>query len=81
MDLATISLGHDGHYDEVRDFLREHAVIGQDEEAEIVIDGIAYRIVDICLRMLRPRELYRAQDFNDGYIIDPIYKGKPLTLP
>jgi DNA (cytosine-5)-methyltransferase 1 len=30
--------------------------------------------------MLRPRELYRAQGFHDGYIIDPVHNGKPLTI-
>lgn len=37
-------------------------------------------IVDIGLRMLTPRELYRAQGFPDSYIIDgPGPTGKPLT--
>ncbi len=31
------------------------------------------------MRMLTPRELYRAQSFHDGYIIDPEFNGKPLT--
>ena len=31
------------------------------------------------MRMLTPRELYRAQSFRDSYIIDPEYNGKPLT--
>jgi DNA (cytosine-5)-methyltransferase 1 len=43
------------------------------------IGGEAYLIADIGLRMLTPRELARAQGFPDGYIIDPIYKGKRLT--
>ncbi|WP_261288370.1 DNA cytosine methyltransferase [Serratia fonticola] len=29
-----------------------------------------YIVVDICMRMLEPRELYRAQGFPDSYIID-----------
>lgn len=29
--------------------------------------------------MLTPRELYRAQGFHDGYIIDPVFEGKPLS--
>jgi len=29
--------------------------------------------------MLKPRELARAQGFPDSYILDPIYKGKPLS--
>ncbi|MCF0265501.1 DNA cytosine methyltransferase [Acinetobacter guillouiae] len=36
-------------------------------------------IVDICLRMLKPRELYRAQGFPDTYIIEQGHDGKPLS--
>jgi DNA (cytosine-5)-methyltransferase 1 len=45
----------------------------------VTIEGETYIIVDIGMRMLSPRELYRAQGFRDSYIIDPIYNGKPLT--
>jgi len=31
------------------------------------------------MRMLTPRELFRAQGFPEEYVINPIYKGKPLT--
>lgn len=34
------------------------------------IDGEPYVITDIGMRMLQPRELYRAQGFGDDYIID-----------
>lgn len=69
-----------GRYLEVRAFLRERGVIGADAEAEVIIDGETYRITDICLRMLKPRELYRAQGFSDTYIIAPMHEGKPLTI-
>lgn len=36
-------------------------------------------VVDIGMRMLTPRELARAQDFPDSYILAPIYRGKPLS--
>jgi DNA (cytosine-5)-methyltransferase 1 len=39
----------------------------------------AVAIVDIGLRMLTPRELYRAQGFSDSYVIDRQPNGKPLT--
>lgn len=47
----------------------------------VTIHGEQYSIVDIGLRMLSPRELFRAQGFDDSYIIDPINPatGKPLT--
>jgi DNA (cytosine-5)-methyltransferase 1 len=36
----------------------------------VTVKGQPYAIVDIGLRMLKPRELYRAQGFKDTYIID-----------
>lgn len=45
----------------------------------VTIDGSSYMLVDIGMRMLQPRELYRAQGFPDSYIIDPVVRGKPLT--
>ena len=35
----------------------------------VTIKGTPYVIVDICLRMLQPSELYKAQGFPDDYII------------
>ncbi|HBK35809.1 MAG TPA: modification methylase [Halomonas sp.] len=46
----------------------------------VYIKGTPYVIVDICLRMLKPRELYRAQGFPDTYIIDRGHDGKPFTI-
>jgi DNA (cytosine-5)-methyltransferase 1 len=43
------------------------------------IRGEPWVIVDICLRMLVPRELYNAQDFPPTYIIDRTAAGKVLT--
>ncbi|CAM4170841.1 DNA methyltransferase [Stenotrophomonas lactitubi] len=45
----------------------------------VVIKGTPYVIVDIGLRMLKPHELYRAQGFPTGYIIDRTANGTPLT--
>lgn len=45
----------------------------------VVIKGTPYVIVDIGLRMLKPHELYRAQGFPVGYIIDRTANGTPLT--
>lgn len=45
----------------------------------VVIQGTPYVIVDIGLRMLKPHELYRAQGFPVGYIIDRTADGTPLT--
>jgi DNA (cytosine-5)-methyltransferase 1 len=45
----------------------------------VVIKGTPYVIIDIGLRMLKPHELYRAQGFPVGYIIDRTANGTPLT--
>lgn len=63
-------------YDEARaalvsEFLRQHGL-----SEFVAIDGVTYRIVDIGMRMLQPHELYKAQGFPEGYIIDRDYRGK-----
>lgn len=45
----------------------------------VVIKGTPYVIVDIGLRMLKPHELYRAQGFPAGYIIDRTANGTLLS--
>lgn len=54
-------------------------VTTKDRFGLVMVHGQPHRIVDIGMRMLTPRELYRAQGFPDSYIIDPEYNGKPLT--
>jgi DNA (cytosine-5)-methyltransferase 1 len=46
----------------------------KDRFALVTVDigGDTYVIVDIGMRMLTPRELFRAQGFPDGYVINPI---------
>jgi len=43
------------------------------------VKGTPYVIVDICLRMLKPAELYKAQGFPADYIISHGADGKPFT--
>ena len=45
----------------------------------VMIKGTPYVIVDICLRMLQPHELYRAQGFPPDYIITHGADGRPFT--
>ncbi|NNA69593.1 DNA cytosine methyltransferase [Pseudomonas gessardii] len=45
----------------------------------VTIKGTPYVIVDICLRMLQPPELYKAQGFPPDYIISHGADGKPFT--
>jgi len=47
--------------------------------ATVVIDGETWVIADIFMRMLNPRELATAQGLPPDYVLDPIYRGKPLT--
>lgn len=55
-----------------------HAVTTKDRFGLITVSG--WPIVDIGMRMLQPRELYRAQGFPEAYTIDgPGPTGKPLT--
>ncbi|MBK3506651.1 DNA cytosine methyltransferase [Pseudomonas sp. MF6747] len=46
----------------------------------VMVKGTPYVIVDICLRMLKPPELYKAQGFPAGYIITHGSDGKPFTI-
>lgn len=54
-------------------FLRKYC--GEDCTGLVTIDGVVYRIVDIGMRMLQPRELYRAQGFPDWYVIEHDFRG------
>jgi len=45
----------------------------------VMVQGTPYVIVDICLRMLKPAELYKAQGFPADYIISHGADGKPFT--
>lgn len=55
-----------------------HSVTTKDRFGLVTVNG--WPIADIGMRMLQPRELYRAQGFPDSYIIDgpgPSIDGKP----
>lgn len=45
----------------------------------VEIDGEPYVITDIGMRMLTPRELFRAQGFPDSYVIDRRPDGSPIS--
>lgn len=45
----------------------------------VEIDGQTYAITDIGMRMLIPREQFRAQGFPDSYIIDLAPDGRAMT--
>lgn len=54
-----------------------HKITAKDRFGLVTIKGQEYRIVDIGMRMLTPRELFRAQGFPDDYVIDRDDTGKP----
>lgn len=72
------------HVAEVRAFLTKYYGVDQDPRLEeplatvttkdrfglVTVEGEAYQIVDIGMRMLTPRELFKAQGFPDGYVIE-----------
>ncbi|MVP02088.1 DNA cytosine methyltransferase [Paenibacillus sp. N10] len=75
--LHTITAGGN-HFGEVRTFLKAYGSESQPDETLglITIDGVLYQIVDIGMRMLEPYELFAAQGFPKGYIIDRVNNGK-----
>lgn len=56
-----------------------HTVPTKDRMGLVLVHGEPYAIVDIGLRMLTPRELYRAQGFPESYQIDRGADGRALT--
>lgn len=50
-----------------------HTITSRDRFGLITVHGCEYNIADIGMRMLSPRELYRAQGFPESYIIDHGY--------
>jgi len=81
--MATVSAGG-LHIAEVRAFLLSYYSTDQDARLTdpiptlttkhrlgiVTVHGIDYQIVDIGMRMLSLRELFRAQGFPDGYVIE-----------
>jgi DNA (cytosine-5)-methyltransferase 1 len=56
-----------------------HTVTTKARFGLVTVHGETYQIADIGMRMLAPRELFRAQGFPDAYVIDAPLHGKPLT--
>ena len=55
-----------------------HTIPTVDRFGLVTVEQQQYRIADIGMRMLEPRELYRAQGFPESYQIAPVIDGKPL---
>jgi DNA (cytosine-5)-methyltransferase 1 len=83
------------HYGEVRAFLIKYFGTDQNPQVReplhtlttkdrfgvvtVNIQGEPYIITDIGMRMLSPRELFRAQGFDDSYVIDIEIDGRRIT--
>lgn len=91
--LQTIS-AQGTHFAEVRAFLVAYygndkegqdlfgpmrTVTAKDRLGLVTVEGEEYAIADIGMRMLQPRELFRAQGFPESYQIDADLNGKPFT--
>lgn len=90
--MPTVTAGGN-HIAEVRAFLlkyygtdqnpnlREplHTVRTKDCFGLVTINEIDYQIVDIGMRMLTPRELFRAQGFPEDYVIDRLSDGTEIS--
>lgn len=60
----------------VADFMRAHGFWDEREFVTLDIEGQTFVIVDIGMRMLTPRELFNAQGFPPGYVIDGVWQGE-----
>jgi DNA (cytosine-5)-methyltransferase 1 len=82
-----------GHLAEVRAFLIKyyrtaigqpldepaHTITAEDRLGLVMVEGEPYEIADIGMRMLTPRELFRAQGFPDSYQIEQDAEGRRFT--
>lgn len=64
------------HIGAVQALLERHGHTGA---CTVVVRGETYSVVDIGMRMLTPRELFRLQGFGEHYQIDFPFRGKPLS--
>jgi DNA (cytosine-5)-methyltransferase 1 len=79
--VASFLMGYYGS-DNVYDLRNPAATITTRDRLALVtvtIKGTPYVIVDIGMRMLTPRELYRAQGFPDNYVIDVGHDGRKFN--
>ncbi len=56
-----------------------HTVTTKPRFGLVMVDGVPHAIADIGMRMLQPRELYRAQGFPESYQIERGADGRQLS--
>ena len=92
---APTATAQGGHLAETRAFLQKYYGVDQDPQigeplhtvtskdrfgvVTVDIEGEPYVITDIGMRMLTPRELFRAQGFPESYVIDRKPDGSPIS--
>ena len=72
---------HEPRARQVADFLRSHGAWDGGDIVTLEVDGATFVIVDIGLRMLTPRELFRAQGFPADYVIEGIWLDQDTDTP
>lgn len=79
--LATPPFGPEHHERarEVAAFLRAHGFWDEREFVTLEIDGVVLVMVDIGMRMLTPRELFKAQGFPADYEIERDFEGNVFS--
>lgn len=65
----------------VADFLRAHDAWDGGEFVTLTIGDASYVVIDIGMRMLTPRELFRAQGFPADYVIEGVWDGLDTDSP
>jgi DNA (cytosine-5)-methyltransferase 1 len=91
---SLVTVSHTGqHQDQVSAFLMKyygtdqdpqmslplHTITTKDRFGLVMVHGQRHTIADIGMRMLAPRELFRAQGFPETYRIEADTDGKPFT--
>jgi len=69
--------GSGGQHQDCREPM--HTLTAKARLGLVTVAGADYQIIDIGMRMLSPRELFRAQGFPDSYVIDRLADGSPVS--
>lgn len=82
-DLAAPPFGPEHHTRarQVAELLRAHGAWEGGEYVTLTSRGAEFVVVDIGMRMLTPRELFRAQGFPPDYVIEGVWEGLDTDAP
>ncbi|MGJ4893750.1 DNA cytosine methyltransferase [Bradyrhizobium oligotrophicum] len=79
LELPPFTAAHAARARKVADFLRAHGAWDEREFVTLTIAGVEVVITDLGMRMFTPRELFAAQGFPAGYVIDRRPDGSPIS--